>query len=331
MIELNRHIEILLLSNDCVIVPNLGGFVAHHIDARYDSTDGVFLPPLRTLGFNPSLKLNDHLLVQSYIEAYDISYPEALRRIDNEVEELKQHLENEGHYELFDLGTLSINDEGNYQFTPCESGILTPALYGLTLFEMAPLDTSQPNGDATVTEDNGKDDNEKESIVTHITWPRKVAAIAAAVLMCFLISTPTNNSKGYAVQEGCIFHVTTTPSTTEDSVKEASIPQASDTIITVATAMKEETVEEPRKEVEAKNSYTIVLASQTTQLHAEDFIKNLQRDGIGNVHIVEMNGTKKVRVTYGSYPSEEEARDSLRVLRSSNNSVFKDAWVLNIK
>ena len=39
--ELRRHIEILLLENDCVIVPNLGGFMAHHVEARYDKTDGI--------------------------------------------------------------------------------------------------------------------------------------------------------------------------------------------------------------------------------------------------------------------------------------------------
>ena len=98
MIELERHIEILLLNNDCVIVPELGGFMAHHIDARYDEEEDMFLPPLRTLGFNPQLNINDSLLAQSYVEAYDISYPEALRRIEDEVNELKQHLENEGSY-----------------------------------------------------------------------------------------------------------------------------------------------------------------------------------------------------------------------------------------
>ncbi|MQO83477.1 SPOR domain-containing protein, partial [Prevotella copri] len=36
MNRLERHIEILLLSNDCVIVPGFGGFMAHHVDARYD-------------------------------------------------------------------------------------------------------------------------------------------------------------------------------------------------------------------------------------------------------------------------------------------------------
>ena len=30
MIELARHIEILLLENDCVIIPDFGGFIAHY-------------------------------------------------------------------------------------------------------------------------------------------------------------------------------------------------------------------------------------------------------------------------------------------------------------
>lgn len=35
MIELAKHIEVLLLENDCVIVPGLGGFIAHKRQAAY--------------------------------------------------------------------------------------------------------------------------------------------------------------------------------------------------------------------------------------------------------------------------------------------------------
>ena len=139
VIELERHIEILLLSNDCVIVPDLGGFMAHHVDACYDEDEHTFLPPFRTLGFNPQLKINDSLLALSYVEAYDISYPEAIQRIEDEVTELKMHIETEGAYELYDIGQLALNEEGNYIFTPCESGILTPSLYGLDAFDMMPM------------------------------------------------------------------------------------------------------------------------------------------------------------------------------------------------
>ena len=92
MMELERHIEVLLLSNDCVIVPGLGGFVAHHVQAQYDERDHSFIPPTRTLGFNPQLVINDSLLVQSYIDTFDISYPEALNSIEQEVKTIKGYL-----------------------------------------------------------------------------------------------------------------------------------------------------------------------------------------------------------------------------------------------
>lgn len=47
------------------------------------------LPPTRSIGFNPQLKINDSLLAQSYVEAYDISYPEAVRRIEKETDEIE--------------------------------------------------------------------------------------------------------------------------------------------------------------------------------------------------------------------------------------------------
>ena len=92
MSRIDRHIEILLLENDCVIVPGLGGFVAHHLTAKYDETECLFLPPYRTLGFNPQLKVNDSLLAQSFVEAYDIAFPEAMRQIEEEVEAIHRTL-----------------------------------------------------------------------------------------------------------------------------------------------------------------------------------------------------------------------------------------------
>lgn len=139
MIQLDRHIEILLLDNDCVIVPGLGGFMAHHICAHYSEETGTYLPPMRQLGFNSQLQINDSLLAQSYIEAYDISYPEAIKRIDSEVAELKQMLQNEGECELNDIGKLKLNIEGNLEFLPCDAGILTPELYGLNYIDILPI------------------------------------------------------------------------------------------------------------------------------------------------------------------------------------------------
>ena len=85
MIELAQHIEVLLLENDCVIVPGLGGFVAHYTPAMRVAEENVFLPPTRIIGFNPQLKMNDGLLVQSYMAVYDTDFSDATRIVEKEV------------------------------------------------------------------------------------------------------------------------------------------------------------------------------------------------------------------------------------------------------
>ena len=77
MKELVKHIEILLLDHDCVVVPQIGGFVTCNAPAKYVEEENLFLPPIRTVGFNERLKADDGLLVRSYVEAYDCSDTEA--------------------------------------------------------------------------------------------------------------------------------------------------------------------------------------------------------------------------------------------------------------
>ena len=223
MIEINRHIEILLLSNDCVIVPGFGGFMAHHVDARYDGRDNMFLPPLRTVGFNPQLTMNDSLLALSYVETYDISYPEALRRIEDEVVEIRQSLENEGKFEIENIGMLFLNEDGNISFEPCEAGILTPDFYGLGGFDMLPIaqinnaEQQNENQNVAMTVNLAKEEqpvkNEAEApaasannsvfiaeeeeeeekaefISIKKSWLRNMAAACIALIAFFTISTP---------------------------------------------------------------------------------------------------------------------------------------------
>lgn len=137
--NIERHIAKLLLSNDCVIVPGFGGFMAHHIEAYYDEENRLFYPPQRTLGFNQQLTMNDSLLAQSIVEECDMSYPEAINAIEEKVAEMKQNLETNGRLTFNGLGTIGIGENGKYDFTPCKTGILTPTLFALDSFEIKSL------------------------------------------------------------------------------------------------------------------------------------------------------------------------------------------------
>lgn len=139
MIELAQHIEALLLENDCVIVPGLGGFVGHYTPAVRLAEENRFLPPARVIGFNPSLKMNDGLLVQSYASVYGTSFSDATRRIEHQVCRLQNKLYEEGKVELANIGELRCSVYGALSFVPFDSKLTTPYLYGWQGFEMREL------------------------------------------------------------------------------------------------------------------------------------------------------------------------------------------------
>ena len=341
MIELERHIEILLLNNDCVIVPDLGGFVTHHREAHFDDEDNMFLPPLRTLGFNPQLNMNDSLLAQSYIEAYDISYPEAIRRIEAEVAELKQHLNTEGSYELNNIGKLSVNEEGKTEFEPCEAGILTPAFYGLSSFEMVPLRGAVQKSlklQNTTEEDIAEEDSTTEEAITiRMSWVRNTAAVAAALLAFFMITPHIDNSGQSEVNMSQmslpIAIKTTAPAKVDKKLDMQSIKDSIGKHTPTHVATPEAIEQKPAmvstpsiSETLPTTVYCIVVASQVSQHNAEAFVKKLQQEGLENVRVNIHNNIR--RVICGSYATEAEAYRQLQDIHQHES--LHDAWVYKL-
>ena len=364
VIEIERHIEILLLDNDCVIVPGLGGFTAHHVEARFDESDDVFLPPLRTLGFNQQLKINDSLLVQSYIEAYDISYPEALRRIEGEVEELRQRLANDGYYEMTDIGVLEMNEDGNIIFAPCEAGILTPELYGLSSFEMQPLMAEESTTSASSTQvqkpnveptpitttvfdqvgqkeetsandagqDTDTDEDAEKTICIKVSWLRNAGIAAAAALLLFFVIFPISHSglKNVNIGDfnGTSFFSKLMPK--DSQMNNINISEIKASAKDSSRQSVKDSVKDSIKGIEPKvksDTFCIVLASCIPQKNAERYVEQLHKKGFDKAYAMVNN--KMVRVIYGNYTSETDAYNDLQKIRSKDE--FEQAWILKKK
>ena len=359
VIELERHIEILLLSNDCVIVPDFGGFMAHHVDAHYDEDEGLFLPPQRTLGFNPQLKINDSLLAQSYVEAYDISYPEAVLRIEDEVNELKMHLQTKGFYELSSIGTLEFNENGNYVFTPCEAGILTPDLYGLCSFEMTPLKISAAPVPETVeeeeeekeatqifninplerdvetteaeAEEEAEDEEEEDVVRIKFSWIRNAVAVAAILLAVFFAAMPTGKTEMMTrtisnINSNLFFGMMSKDTNTSKiEISKADIQKPTNKADTISKLEKIKT-EQTVKAEPVKKGYCIVLASQVSKRNAEMFIERLKAKGLDSAEIYVKQKAQSIRrVVCGNFQTQEEAYNELRKIHKDEE--LKDAWV----
>lgn len=199
MIELAQHIEVLLLENDCVIVPGLGGFVAHYTPAMRVAEENVFLPPTRIIGFNPQLKMNDGLLVQSYMAVYDTDFSDATRIVEKEVAYIFTTLHEEGKVDLPNIGELRYSIHGTYDFAPYDHKITTPYLYGLDSFEMQELaELKKPYMEKTIRYSVPvvpEDKKRKFEFKFNRSYLSNAVAMIAVVALFFFLSTPIENTE----------------------------------------------------------------------------------------------------------------------------------------
>ena len=255
MIELAKHIEKLLLDNDCVIVPELGGFIAHYQPARYEEGERIFMPPYRSVGFNPQLMMNDGLLVQSYMQAHHTDYPDAVREIAQGVGALKDKLFQEGVVELPGVGSLYYTIRDTYEFHPELNGVLTPSLYALDSFLIKPLAFEQ------VEEEICPECVEKKvPREFNMRWLNNAVAVAVAVILFFVLSVPVENTyveKGNYASLGteCLFDAIRSQSMATTLSAEAKEPQRNKTHVTPVAVKVEKVapavVEAPKEESKA--------------------------------------------------------------------------------
>ena len=331
MIELSKHIEILLLKHNCVIVPQLGGFIAQDVPARYIPEENLFLPPHRTVGFNPQLTLNDGLLVQSYMQAYDTNYPETLKLIEQAVSSLNAELQQQGEYELSGIGKLTLNIDGVYNFTPNEAGILSPELYGLDAVSVKLNDSANEEEFSEEERTNTKSRNNTKNYTFSINRElvNYVAAAVVAIFFYFVWATPITDNSAITPQQASLLF----PHTIQHIQKSIPefVPVENDSVLEseiTNTTTYQANMPQAGTDITAPNDYAIVLVSCIPMKNAEAFVNELKEKGIDNVSIL----TKRnmIRVVYGAYSSEANAYTDLVKLRKQD-STFKDAWILHTK
>ena len=60
--KFDKYIKDLLYRHECVILPNLGAFVARHTPSNIDESNSIIHPPSKIISFNAGIKENDGLL-----------------------------------------------------------------------------------------------------------------------------------------------------------------------------------------------------------------------------------------------------------------------------
>ena len=359
MIELAQHIETLLLENDCVIVPGFGGFVAHYSPATRVKEENIFLPPTRIIGFNPQLKLNDGVLVQSYMSAYDTSFADASRIVEKEVNEFIGLLHEEGKAHLDNIGEIHYNIYGNYEFVPYDYKITTPSLYGLDSFEIHELSALQQKEKVLIPTYQEKEKKTFEISINR-AYLRNAAAMIAAIVLFFAFSTPVENTdvqknnyaqllpselfeqiekqsvaitpvyvKNDAAQQAKKFSASSASTKTSSAKKHTTDKAKTSKPIAVreVKVVKQETaapapaVKSPES---ANHPFHIIVAGGISLKDAEAIATQLKSKGFADAKA--LNTDDKVRVSISSFNNRDEATKQLLELRK--NETYKNAWLL---
>jgi hypothetical protein len=131
MVKFEVIIAQLLLKHDCVIVPQLGGFVTFYKSAVIHPINNSIQPPSKQLGFNRHLTTGDGLLLNNYVKSSGEALPKAQAHLEQWTQQILNHLANGQKAHLDGIGTLWTDAQGQMQFVPSEKFITDFTSFGL--------------------------------------------------------------------------------------------------------------------------------------------------------------------------------------------------------
>ncbi len=195
MFSIIEHIEYLMMSHDCVIIPGWGALIAQYSDASFNHEDGTIGKPQRKLGFNSAINHNDGLLAQSIVRREGITYDEAVRFIAMSVTTFKQQLADGNEVSLGRLGFFSSND-GLVDFIPFYHEISNDEFFGLRSINFKTLAQLQQEQEIS------REPDDNTSVVQHVSWGRRAMQMAASIIVLLalvpVLTTPILRSDSFA-------------------------------------------------------------------------------------------------------------------------------------
>jgi hypothetical protein len=148
---ISNYIGDLLLRQDSVIVPELGGFVSRQMPARFSEKRNKLLPPYKQLLFHAHLNLSDGVFERYVANRAQLSLNDASNLIKTTVSAWQAQLKNGERIEIDRVGFLFFDEERKLRFEQDRHHNLLMQSFGLgeVVFEIeeeqAPIQVALPN------------------------------------------------------------------------------------------------------------------------------------------------------------------------------------------
>ena len=340
MQKVDKHISELLYGHDCVIVPELGGFVANYAPAKIHPVQHTFIPPSKNIVFNKNLKSNDGLLANHIVVSENTTYPQALKYISHFVENATLQLKNGAKVKIDEVGTLFLDVERNIQFEPDGTNHL-PEAFGLAQFQSPAIkrDTGikrieKELKDRKAIPAERKKINVKRYVALAIAMPVIFAMVWIPLRTDLLKNINYADLNPFASKEVKRPAVKDIPKTTTVAVVIPKNDTASTTpaVEEAATTPVTATLVEPVKAdttavatvtpVNSDLRFHLVAGCFQIQENAVKFVASLQEQNI-NAAIIGQNDKGLYVVSCGDYATRRQANDELSNLRK----LQPNAWL----
>ena len=278
MISMIEHIEYLMLSNDCVVVPGFGAFIAQYTSSNNCAQNSTFTSPKRSISFNASINHNDGLLANSIAKKASIPYAEALKQIEKSTTICRQALSDGSEVPFGRLGFFISNAEGHIEFIPFHHELANDDFFGLQSFSFPTL--AERNAQVATEETVSETYSEPEINIGRRNWfSHKAVQIAASIVMLvcltFALSTPIIVDK--PTHQLATLNVPTPTMPKHKVVKAEEISQ-----------QKQVKAVSEKKETNSNGRYAIIICSLKKQSQVAQYFQ--ENKDINPANVIKKNG-----------------------------------------
>lgn len=315
MDEIALHIDFLLHTHDCIIVPGLGGFVVNVTNVERNGLWGLSAPSFELI-FNSKLTYNDGLLAKSLMKTNNVSYEIAIKQIETASKELREKLLKDEEVVWSNLGTFKTNKDNNLIFL-ANKAYVRPQFFGLTNVSLKPS--------ALVLSANSEDENSipVKSIMRYVS-----TAIAVAVLFFFVVVSYNNynpqSQHAEMVSKPLIF-IKSKPQTASPNTSRPLVAKNYSNETTAKALLPATVDNETVQSTSSSINYYIVVGVYEVRDVAEKTLSTLKRKGFSTASMIVRPG--RLDVYSASFTNRKEAYTFLLQFKADNAS-YRDAWIL---
>lgn len=312
--KLISHIEYLLLSHDCVIVPGLGAILAHTAAPYYDDEKECWIAPKRVLSFNAALSRTDGLLASSIARRECITIDSASAVVRREADAMRYILDTERVLQIGSIGSLEMDDEGLLSFTPGNAQWLSPACLWLPDVYIRP---QKPASEIARVQERLERRRELPYIL------RRCGQVAAGVAAFIALGWVVVQNISYAPTEqfaSIAPNIVSTAATRPSAEK-------SPVVLVLSQAPKDEVIENiPQQNIvkntesEVAGKYFLIVASLSSKAEAEEYIKQNPDSNLG---ILSKDGRYRIYAVSGNTIEEVTAASKTPEIASR----YPNSWV----